>query len=41
DGLKGVVKAQDENIDSLRQAMRFLEHKHEPSSPPHPPWWKF
>ncbi|ENF7084106.1 DNA-binding protein, partial [Klebsiella pneumoniae] len=18
-----------------------LEHKHEPSSPPHSPWWKF
>ncbi|MDV1102303.1 DNA-binding protein, partial [Klebsiella pneumoniae] len=19
----------------------LLEHKHEPSSPPHSPWWKF
>ncbi|MCU4146275.1 DNA-binding protein, partial [Klebsiella quasipneumoniae] len=22
-------------------AMQLLEHKHEPSSPPHSPWWKF
>ncbi|HBT1428100.1 helix-turn-helix domain-containing protein [Klebsiella pneumoniae] len=41
DGLKGAVKARDEHIDSLRQAMQLLEHKHEPSSPPHFPWWKF
>ncbi|SSL35254.1 Excl1 protein [Klebsiella pneumoniae] len=34
DGLKGAVKARDEHIDSLRQAMQLLEHKHEPSSPP-------
>ncbi|MDM7192012.1 DNA-binding protein, partial [Klebsiella pneumoniae] len=25
----------------LRQAMQLLEHKREPSSPPHSPWWKF
>lgn len=31
DGLKGAVKARDEHIDSLRQAMQLLEHKHEPS----------
>ncbi|MCP5613267.1 helix-turn-helix domain-containing protein [Klebsiella pneumoniae] len=37
DGLKGAVKARDEHIDSLRQAMQLLEHKHEPSSPPHSP----
>lgn len=41
DGLKGAVKARDEHIDSLRQAIQLLEHKHEPSSPPHSPWWKF
>ncbi len=41
DGLKGAVKARDEHIDSLRQAMQLLEHKHELSSPPHSPWWKF
>ena len=41
DGLKGAVKARDEHIDSLRQAMQLLEYKHEPSSPPHSPWWKF
>lgn len=41
DGLKGAVKARDEHIDSLRQAMQLLEHKHESSSPPHSPWWKF
>ncbi|EJK9125148.1 TPA: helix-turn-helix domain-containing protein [Klebsiella pneumoniae] len=41
DGLKGAVKARDEHIDSLRQAMQLLEHKHEPSSPPHSQWWKF
>ena len=41
DGLKGAVKARDEHIDSLRQAMQLLEHKREPSSPPHSPWWKF
>ena len=41
DGLKGAVKARDEHIDSLRQVMHLLEHKHEPSSPPHSPWWKF
>ncbi|HGP3973901.1 TPA: DNA-binding protein, partial [Klebsiella pneumoniae] len=22
-------------------AMQLLEHKREPSSPPHSPWWKF
>ncbi|HBZ2496755.1 TPA: helix-turn-helix domain-containing protein, partial [Klebsiella pneumoniae] len=38
DGLKGAVKARDEHIDSLRQAMQLLEHKHEPSSPPHSQW---
>ncbi|MGK3472564.1 hypothetical protein ACSLOS_32155, partial [Klebsiella pneumoniae] len=37
DGLKGAVKARDEHIDSLRQAMQLLEHKHEPSSPPENP----
>ncbi len=36
DGLKGAVKARDEHIDSLRQAMQLLEHKREPSSPPIP-----
>ncbi|HDH1396647.1 TPA: helix-turn-helix domain-containing protein [Klebsiella quasipneumoniae subsp. similipneumoniae] len=41
DGLKGAVKARDEHIDSLRQAMQLLEHKHEPSSQVHSPWWKF
>ena len=41
DGLKGAVKARDEHIDSLRQAMQLLEHKHDPSSPAHSPWWKF
>lgn len=41
DGLKGAVKARDEHIDSLRQAMQLLEYKQEPSSPPHSPWWKF
>ena len=41
DGLKGAVKARDEHIDSLRQAMQLLEHKHEPSSPSDSPWWKF
>ena len=40
DGLKGAVKARDEHIDSLRQAMQLLEHKRAPSSPPHSPWWK-
>ncbi len=35
------AKARDEHIDSLRQAMQLLEHKREPSSPPHSPWWKF
>ena len=41
DGLKGAVKARDEHIDSLRQAMQLLEHKHEPSPQAHSPWWKF
>lgn len=41
DGLKGAVKARDEHIDSLRQAMQLLEHKHEPSPQVHSPWWKF
>ncbi|HHG1381767.1 TPA: DNA-binding protein, partial [Klebsiella pneumoniae] len=40
-GLKGAVRARDEHIDSLRQAMQLLEHKHEPSSSPHSTWWKF
>ncbi|MEJ0234613.1 MAG: helix-turn-helix domain-containing protein [Klebsiella michiganensis] len=39
--LKGAVKARDEHIDSLRQAMQLLEHKHEPSPQVHSPWWKF
>ncbi|MCY1812992.1 DNA-binding protein, partial [Klebsiella pneumoniae] len=33
--------ARDEHIDSLRQAMQLLEHKHEPSPQVHSPWWKF
>ena len=41
DGLKGAVKARDEHIDSLRQAMQLLEHRHEPSSQGHSSWWKF
>ncbi|ELA0928928.1 helix-turn-helix domain-containing protein, partial [Klebsiella pneumoniae] len=41
DGLKGAVKARDEHIDSLRQAMQLLEHKLEPSPQVHSPWWKF
>ncbi|MBS6113842.1 MAG: helix-turn-helix domain-containing protein [Citrobacter freundii] len=41
DGLKGAVKARDEHIDSLRQAMQLLEHKHEASSQVHSPWWQF
>lgn len=41
DGLKGAVKARDEHIDSLRQAMQLLEHKHEPSPQIHSPWWQF
>ena len=41
DGLKGAVKARDEHIDSLRQAMQLLEHKHGHSSQDHSPWWKF
>ncbi|MGV1359393.1 helix-turn-helix domain-containing protein, partial [Klebsiella pneumoniae] len=38
---KGAVKARDEHIDSLRQAMQLLEHKLEPSPQVHSPWWKF
>jgi hypothetical protein len=34
--LKGLFKARDEHIDSLKQAMQLLEHNHEPSSPPIP-----
>lgn len=39
--LKGAVTARDEHIDSLRQAMRLIEHKKEPSLSPNSPWWKF
>jgi hypothetical protein len=38
--LKGLLRL-EMFIDSLRQAMQLLEHKHEPSSPPHSPWWEF
>ena len=40
-GLKGAVKARDEHIDSLRQAMELLEHRHELSLREHSSWWKF
>lgn len=35
--LKTLVSAKDSHIDSLRQAMLLIEHKHIESSP----WWKF
>jgi len=35
--LKTLVSAKDSHIDSLRQAMLLIEHKHIGSSP----WWKF
>ena len=39
--LNTLLLSKDSHIDSLKQAMQLLEHKHEPSSPPHSPWWKF
>lgn len=41
DGLKGAVKARDEHIDSLRQAMQLLEHKQENPPVTEAPWWRF
>jgi len=41
DSLKGAVKARDEHIDSLRQAMQLIEHKKESSSQIKSIWWKF
>jgi len=41
DSLKGAVKARDEHIDSLRQAMQLIEHKKESSSQTKSIWWKF
>jgi predicted site-specific integrase-resolvase len=38
DGLKAVVQAKDETIDSLRQAMRLLEHHSQPAKRR---WWQF
>ncbi len=35
--LKTLVSAKDSHIDSLRQAMLLIEHKHTRDSP----WWKF
>lgn len=35
--LKTLVSAKDSHIDSLKQAMLLLEHKHTGDSP----WWKF
>lgn len=35
--LKTLVSAKDSHIDSLRQAMLLIEHKHTEDSP----WWKF
>lgn len=35
--LKTLVSAKDSHIDSLRQAMLLIEHKHTGDSP----WWKF
>lgn len=35
--LKTLVSAKDSHIDSLRQAMLLIEHKHTWDSP----WWKF
>jgi hypothetical protein len=37
EGLKAVVQAKDETIDSLRQAMRLLEHH---KSPAKRHWWQ-
>jgi len=41
DSLKGAVKARDDHIDSLRQAMQLIEHKKESSSQTKSIWWKF
>jgi len=41
DSLKGAVKARDEHIDSLRQAMQLIEHKKESLSQTKSIWWKF
>jgi len=41
DSLKGAVKARDEHIDSLRQAMQLIEHKKESSLQTKSIWWKF
>ena len=35
--LKTLVSAKDSHIDSLKQAMLLIEHKHTWDSP----WWKF
>ena len=35
--LKTLVSAKDSHIDSLKQAMLLLEHRHTGDSP----WWKF
>ena len=35
--LKTLVSAKDSHIDSLRQAMLLIEHRHTADSP----WWKF
>ena len=35
--LKTLVSAKDSHIDSLRQAMLLIEHRHTGDSP----WWKF
>lgn len=35
--LKTLVSAKDSHIDSLKQAMLLLEHRHTGNSP----WWKF
>lgn len=35
--LKTLVSAKDSHIDSLKQAMLLIEHKHTGDSP----WWKF
>lgn len=43
-GLKDAVNARDEHINSLRQAMRLLEHKQsafDPQSAPAKSWWQF
>ncbi|MGK3435530.1 helix-turn-helix domain-containing protein, partial [Klebsiella pneumoniae] len=41
DGLKGAVKARDEHIDSLRQAMLLLENHQAKLTESPAPWWKF